>query len=278
VTRVDLHLHTTASDGLRSVDELVGEVAAAGVSVMAVTDHDTMASVPRASTLCADAGLTLVPGIEITAMEAGRDVHILGYFLDPGHDGLQQFLERQRKSRIERVHAIGERLAAAGAPIDIQPLVQNATHQDGHSIGRPQIARALVAAGHASSTDDAFERWLSRGRPAFVPRAGTSPEQVIAVIHEAGGLASLAHPGIAGVDDRLANLRNDGLDALEAYHSDHDATARDRYLALARQLNLLVTGGSDYHGDPAHGLAPGMVTLPAHEWERLSAWPRRSSR
>jgi predicted metal-dependent phosphoesterase TrpH len=278
VTRVDLHLHTTASDGLRSVDDLVREAAAAGLSVMAVTDHDTMAAVPRATALCAEAGLTLVPGIEITAMEGRRDVHILGYFLDAAHEGLQQFLARQRRSRLERVYAMGERLAAAGAAIDITPLVHDADRQDGHSIGRPQIARALVAAGHASSTDDAFDRWLSRGRPAFVPRSGTPPGQVIAIIHDAGGLASLAHPGIAGVDDRIDRLRDEGLDALEAYHSDHDDHARDRYLALARQLNLLVTGGSDYHGDPAHGLTPGTVTLPAREWERLSAWPRRSSR
>jgi 3',5'-nucleoside bisphosphate phosphatase len=277
VTRVDLHLHTTASDGLRSVDDLVREAADVGLSVMAITDHDTMASVPRAWALCAQAGLTLVPGIEITAMEAGRDIHVLGYFLDAAHDGLQRFLARQRQNRVDRVHAISDRLAAAGAPIDIQPLVADADRHDGRSIGRPQVARALVAAGHASSTNDAFERWLSRGRPAFVPRAGATPEQVIGVIHEAGGLASIAHPGIAHVDDRIRGLKDAGLDALEAYHSDHDDAARDRYLALARELDLLVTGGSDYHGDPAHGLNPGDVTLPAHEWERLSAWPRRSS-
>jgi 3',5'-nucleoside bisphosphate phosphatase len=278
VTRVDLHLHTTASDGLRSVDDLVREAVDVGLSVMAVTDHDTMASVPRASELCAQAGVTLVPGIEITAIEAGRDIHILGYFLDPQHEGLRGFLARQRKSRIDRVHAIADRLAASGAPIDIGPLVQSASKQDGHSIGRPQVARTLVAAGHASSTNDAFERWLSRGRPAFVPRAGATPEQVIDIIHEAGGLASIAHPGIAHVDDRIPSLRDSGLDALEAYHSDHDDAARARYIALARELNLLVTGGSDYHGDPAHGLNPGDVTLPAQEWERLSTWPRRSSR
>jgi predicted metal-dependent phosphoesterase TrpH len=278
VTRVDLHLHTTASDGLRSVDDLVREAVDVGLSVMAITDHDTMASVPRASALCAQAGVTLVPGIEITAMEAGRDIHVLGYFLDAAHDGLQQFLARQRRNRLDRVHAIADRLAAAGAAIDIEPLVSDADRHDGRSIGRPQVARALVAAGHASTTNEAFERWLSRGRPAFVPRAGANPEQVIGIIHDASGLASIAHPGIAHVDDRIPSLKDAGLDALEAYHSDHDDAARDRYLALARDLNLLVTGGSDYHGDPAHGLNPGDVTLPAHEWERLSAWPRRSLR
>jgi 3',5'-nucleoside bisphosphate phosphatase len=140
------------------------------------------------------------------------------------------------------------------------------------------VARALIAAGHAASVDQAFERWLSRGRPGFVARAGAPPEDVIAIIHEAGGLASLAHPVLALIDERIPSLRDAGLDALEVYHSDHDEAARERYLTMAGRLGLLVTGGSDYHGDPAHGLAPGSVTLPLREWERLSEWPRRSSR
>lgn len=229
-------------------------------------------------TLCADAGLALVPGIEITAVDAGHDIHMLGYFIDPAHDGLQAFLAQARANRIARVHAIAERLAGAGAPIDVGPLTLQASRQDGHSIGRPQVARALIAAGHAADVSDAFDRWLSRGRPGFVARSGAAPEEVIAVIHEAGGLASLAHPVLAGLDARIPALRDAGLDALEAYHSEHDADTRDRYLAMAATLGLLVTGGSDYHGDPARGLAPGTVTLPCREWERLSAWQQRSSR
>lgn len=221
--------------------------------------------------------MTLVPGIEITAMEAACDVHILGYFFDPAHEGLQAFLTRARASRLARVQAIAERVASLGAPVDATRLFA-ADRQDGRSIGRPQIARALVEAGHAADVADAFDRWLARGRPGFVPRSGATPEEVIAMIHEAGGLASLAHPVLAGMDARIPQLRDAGLDALEAYHSDHDPATRDRYVSLARSLDLLVTGGSDYHGDPAHGLAPGTVTLPAQEWERLSTWPRRSSR
>jgi predicted metal-dependent phosphoesterase TrpH len=275
---VDLHLHTSASDGLYTPEMLVQQAAAAGLTTIAVTDHDTTAAIAAARSLCAAAGLTLVPGIEITAMEAGHDVHVLGYFIDSAHEGLQAFLARARANRVDRVRAIADRLASCGAPIDVAPLVRDAAKQGGTSIGRPQVARALIAAGHARDMNDAFDRWLGRGRPGFIPRAGEPPEHVIRAIHEAGGLASLAHPALAQMDDRIPSLAAAGLDALEVYHSDHDEAARDRYVALASQLGLLVTGGSDYHGDPAHGLAPGSVTLPAREWERLSAWPPRSLR
>ncbi len=275
---IDLHLHTTASDGMCSPEQLVREASAAGLTTLAVTDHDTTAAVADTAAASAAAGITLVPGIEITAMEAGRDVHILAYFIDPSHEGLQAFLAHARASRLERVAKIAGRLAELGAPIDVSPLLAGAASRNGRSIGRPQIARALVAAGHAADTNDAFDRWLARGRPGFVPRSGASPEQVIAIIHEAGGLASLAHPVLAQCDARIPELRAAGLDALEAYHPEHDGATGDRYLSMARELGLLVTGGSDYHGDPAHGLSPGTITLPAQEWERLSAWPQRSSR
>ena len=254
------------------------QAVAAGLTAMSVTDHDTTAAVVRTGMLCEAAGITSVPGIEITAMESEHDVHVLGYYIQPDHEGLQTFLARARASRMERVRAIADRLASLGAPIDIAPLIRDAATQEVRTIGRPQIARALVAAGHAADTNDAFERWLARGRPAFLPRTGAPPEQVIAILHDAGGLASLAHPGLARMDHRIPQLVEAGLDALEVYHSDHDEIARRRYAEIAARFRLLVTGGSDYHGDPAPGVALGSVTLPARDWERLSAWPRRSSR
>jgi len=243
---------------------------------MAVTDHDTVAALAEAGAACVASGLALIPGIEITAIENGGDLHVLGYFIDQASVPLASFLETQRRSRIERVKETAHRLVSLGMPIDVAPLLADASRDDGRSIGRPQIARALIAAGYALDTNDAFERWLGRGRPAFVPRSGATAEEVIATIHEARGLASLAHPGLARVDARIMELCDAGLDALEAYHPDHDPEARERYLQMARAHGLLVTGGSDYHGDPAHGLSPGAVTLPAAEWERLSAWRPRS--
>jgi hypothetical protein len=273
---IDLHLHTTASDGLCSPRELVERAAAAGVTTLAVTDHDTTAAVAEVEAHAAAAGIRFVPGIEITAIDDGADVHVLGYFLDTASPRLAAFLAAQRMSRVERVKAIAERLATFGVHVDPESVITTAGRHDGSSVGRPQVARALIAAGHAIDTNDAFERWLARGRPGFVPRNGATPEEVIAIIHEAGGLASLAHPGLTKVDGRIPALRDAGLDALEAYHSDHPPEIRGRYVVLATELGLLVTGGSDYHGDPAHGTAPGMVALPPHEFERLSEWPRRS--
>lgn len=267
--KVDLHLHTTASDGRCTPQDLVDRAAAAGVTVMGVTDHDTTAAIDEVTDAARTRGIEVIPGIEITAVEAGRDVHILGYFIDPADVQLSGFLIRQRTQRIARVKAIGDRLALLGMPIDILPLIAKAKEDGGRSVGRPQIARAMIAAGYVADTRDAFDRWLATGRPAFVPRAGAPPEEVMKIVHAARGIASLAHPGQTGVDARIAAYVDAGLDALEVFHPDHDRPSTDRYRDLAARLRLLVTGGSDFHGDPSHGWEPGAVTLPADEWLRF---------
>ena len=267
---IDLHLHTTASDGRLSPTELVAVAAASGVRILAVTDHDTTDGLDESAAEAARRGLVTVPGIEITAVENGRDVHMLGYFFDPFEESLVQFLIRQRATRITRIADMAVRLAELGLAVDAGPLLDNARRRNNKSIGRPALARAMIAAGHVATTNEAFDKWLGQGRPAFVERAGPSPEEVIETLHRAGGIASLAHPGRTKIDGRIAALREAGLDAIEAYHSDHDTAAIDAYLALARGLDLLVTGGSDFHGDPAHGLEPGASTLPQLEWDRLS--------
>jgi hypothetical protein len=238
---------------------------------MAVTDHDTTAAVAHVRDAARAQGIDAVSGIEITAMDEGRDVHILGYFFDPLHEPLGVFLARQRASRIARVEAMGERLASLGVPIDVGAILDRGRREPGRSIGRPQIARAMVEAGHVTAVRDAFDRWLTAGRPGFLPRAGSPSEAVIDIIHQAGGIASLAHPGKTAIDPRIRALKNAGLDAIEAFHSDHDAATVRRYQELARELNLLLTGGSDFHGDPERGQAPGSSTLPDAEWERLRA-------
>lgn len=267
---IDLHLHTTASDGRLTPTELVALAAASGVRILAVTDHDTTDGLDEAAAEAARRGLVTVPGIEITAVENRRDVHMLGYFFDPFEESLVQFLISQRATRITRIADMAVRLVDLGLPVDVQPLLDDARRHQNKSIGRPALARAMIAAGHVATTNEAFDKWLGQGRPAFVERAGPSPEEVIGTLHRAGGIASLAHPGRTKMDGRIAALREAGLDAIEAYHSDHDAAATQRYLALARGLDLLVTGGSDFHGHPAHGLEPGASTLPQPEWERLS--------
>jgi predicted metal-dependent phosphoesterase TrpH len=271
VTRVDLHLHTTASDGRCTPLELVEQAAAAGLRVIAATDHDTIASVDEVRARAAERGIEAIAGIEVTAIEDGRDIHILGYFLNPSDASFLAFLAGQRRIRVERVKAIAAKLVALGMPVDLSAALAAADTQSGRAIGRPQVARAMINAGYVTNTREAFDTWLGRDQPAFVPRSGPSPEAVIATIHRAGGLASLAHPGRTQIDARIPALRDAGLDALEAYHSDHDAAAADGYLRMADNLGLLVTGGSDYHGDPAHGVSIGSATLPAEAWQRLHA-------
>jgi 3',5'-nucleoside bisphosphate phosphatase len=271
VSRIDLHLHTTASDGRCSPLELVEHAAAAGLSVMAATDHDTTASVDEVRVRAAERGIDAIPGIEITAVEDGRDVHVLSYFLRTTDVSFREFLAGQRRTRVERVRAIAGRLAELGMPVDLSEALAAVGHQSTRAIGRPQVARAMVAAGHVADTREAFDKWLAPDLPAFVPRSGPSPETVIETIHRAGGLASLAHPGRTQIDARIPELRDAGLDALEAYHSDHDAAAADRYHRMADDLGLLITGGSDYHGDPVHGVSIGSSTLPSECWQRLHA-------
>jgi predicted metal-dependent phosphoesterase TrpH len=267
----DLHLHTTASDGRCTPEELVDRVAAAGVTVMAVTDHDTTAAVHEVQAVASARGVEAHAGIEVTAVDDGRDVHVLGYFLNPSEPRLMQFLRTQRETRVKRVHVIAGRLAELGVPIDLQALLDESERNPGRSIGRPQVARALIRAGHVADTKEAFDRFLANDGPAFVTRPGSSPEVVVGIIQGAGGLASLAHPGRTRVDSRIAQLAAAGLDALEVYHSDHDEAAVRRYHAMATELGLLMTGGSDFHGDPSHGIEPGASTLPDIEWQRFSA-------
>ena len=274
---IDLHLHTTASDGRCTPTELLERAAAAGVTAMAVTDHDTTAAVGEVQALARARDIEAISGIEITAVEAGRDVHILGYFIDQDNAQLATFLSRQRAQRIARVEAVCDLLAQLGMPIEMLPVLAQARESgEGRSIGRPQIARAMVAAGHVADTREAFDKWLATGRPAFVPRAGAPPEEVITIVRGAGGLTSLAHPGQTAIDARIPAYCLAGLHAIEVYHPDHDTASTERYRQLASRLMMLITGGSDFHGDPSHGLAPGSVTLPNDAWLRFRAAARHA--
>jgi predicted metal-dependent phosphoesterase TrpH len=259
---IDLHLHTSASDGRHAPRELVDLVVAAGIRVMSVTDHDTVAAHPEAAAAAAALGVGFVPGIELTTVWNGRDVHVLGYFLRSDDEHVAQLVATQRQARLERARTMVALLDRAGAPIDIARRLEAAV-ADRRSIARPELARALVQAGHAASVADAFDRFLSEGRPAFVPHCGPSPMQALAAIHAAGGLVSLAHPGLLrDSDDLLCRMRDDGLDGIEAYHSEQDPATQARYALLAREWGLAVTGGSDFHGDGRPGRDLGRASLP----------------
>jgi predicted metal-dependent phosphoesterase TrpH len=238
--------------------------------VLSVTDHDTVAGCGEAADSCAVAGIQFVPGIEITAVRDDIDIHTLGYFLDIGSPALKTFLAEQRQRRIVRLREMVDRLGELGIALDADVILQPAIDDPAKAVGRPWIARALVAAGHVATVSEAFERWLATGRPAFIPRVGPAVDEVIARIHDAAGVASIAHPGLLKRDDWLPEFVESGLDAIEAYHTEHTPDVTARYLDLADHLGLAVSGGSDYHADDVHGgSAPGSVSLPQDAFERL---------
>lgn len=268
---IDLHLHTNASDGHCSPQEVVARAVDAGLSVISVVDHDTFAAQPEVSRAASDAGLRAVPGIEITAVWQGVDVHILGYYLDPDSDRLAAFLKGQRTDRLRRVRTILERLRALGVDVPFEQVVVPVGDRVPNAVGRPQIARALVQAGYVADTREAFDRYLAEGQRAYVPRIGSAPAEVVGLIVSARGIASLAHPGLLGRDDLIPRLVSAGMQALEVYHPDHAPEDVDRYLALAARHHLVPTGGSDFHADEAHGAVLGRATLPRACLERLDA-------
>jgi predicted metal-dependent phosphoesterase TrpH len=268
---IDLHLHTTASDGRSTPESLVAEAAAAGCRTIAVTDHDTTSAVDRVAAAARDAGLAFVPGIEMTAVDRAKDIHILGYGIDTTDADLAAFLAEQRLLRRARVVAIAERLSEAGAPIDIDVVLASAA-STGRALGRPAIAAALVAAGHVPTMNDAFDRYLADGRPGFVVRDGAPPATIVERILRAGGVASIAHPGKYGRDDLIAPLVDAGMRAIEVFHPDHDRAAVERYQTMAASFGLVMTGGSDYHG-PGTGRASalGRIGPPTEQLDALMA-------
>jgi 3',5'-nucleoside bisphosphate phosphatase len=266
---IDLHLHTTASDGKLRPSEVVARGAAAGLRVISVTDHDTVAGLTEARDSARALDVRLVDGIEITAIECERDVHVLGYFFDPTDTHLASFLEAQRADRVERVREIAARLSGLGYDVEVEALIAAALACTGRSVGRPMLADALVAAGYVADRSEAFDRLLGNNKPAFVPRRGPAVARVIAIIAAAGGIASLAHPGLLRLDEHIPRFAASGLAAIEVRHREHDEAAEARYRALAASLGLAVSGGSDFHGEPATN--PGSVTLAVEDFQALEA-------
>ncbi len=266
VTRVDLHTHSRRSDGVLEPAALVAAAAAAGVRLLALTDHDTLAGVRELlgpGALPLPPGFELVAGIELsTTAGADRELHLLGYGLDPDDEGLEARLASLRAERRRRFERIVDRLRAIGFPIDEALAGFDLAAID--ALGRPTIARALVAAGHASSVADAFERFLGRGGPAYVPRPKLDPAAAIGLVREAGGFAVLAHPADVLPDDRLlAALAGAGLAGLEVYYRGYSPEVVATLAATARRHRLLATGGTDFHGDDGpYDLAARGIEVP----------------
>jgi len=275
-SRVDLHCHTTASDGGLSSIELVAQAASLGIEVLAITDHDTTDAVPEALAEGQRHGVIVVPGVEISAVSEREEIHLLGYFVDPENAELQTLLSRAREARRVRAKEMLDRLAKLGLPIEWNRLIE--VSGDSSSIGRPHVATTLLEAGHVSSYDEAFDLWIGRGGPAYVERYKLSPQEAVSLLKRGGGLPVLAHPYIySRTGDRklaldlkhwLPRLREAGLEGIEVYYPNYPASARRHLLALAVKHGLLITGGSDFHGGVL-GNGLGGVAVPWAVWEGL---------
>lgn len=241
----DLHLHTRFSDGTFTPEELVGHAARQRLTALALSDHDTVAGCDRAARACAQAGLEFIPATELTAELADTELHLLGYGFDTANPALLRAMSTFQQVRQERILAMVERLNRLQVPLTAEEVLALA---DCESPGRPHVARALVARGICSGVDEAFARFLKKGRPAWVPKAKVAIAEAIRLVQEAGGVAILAHPGLNQADPYLPALVEAGLDGLECYHSKHSPSVASHYVDLARRHRLLITGGSDCHG------------------------------
>lgn len=244
---IDLHMHTTASDGVLSPSALVERAFDVGIRILSVTDHDTMAGIEEASGAALARGMKFLPGIEITAVDNRKDIHMLAYFLENEEKRLEPFLARQRSDRVRRAREMSKKLSKLGVSINIDEKILRC-ESTGKVVGRPDVANALLAAGHVASVQEAFDRFLGDDCPAYVPRKGISPAEVVRVVTQVGGVTALAHPGLLKQDSLIPNLARNGLDAIEVYHSDHAPSDEARYLRLSEEHGLAVSGGSDFHG------------------------------
>ncbi len=268
--RIDLHSHSLASDGQYAAAEVATRAAAAGLSVWALTDHDSLAALPEGASAALRAGIRFVPGIELSVQFDRREVHVLGHFVDPASDALRRFEDLLAEKRRLRMGEIIQKLAALGVPLEPDEIER---FSGGKTLGRPHVARALVERGIVGTVKEAFERFLGEGKPAYVGRYRLTAPEAIDLVHGAGGTATLAHPGVNKIErGDLARLRGWGLDGVEIDHPDHNPSVRDKYLRIAREFDLVPTAGSDFHGE---AVAPdrrlGDATMPQDELARLEA-------
>jgi hypothetical protein len=270
ISSIDLHIHTSASDGTLSPEQAVAVAAQSGVEVLGVADHDTLEGLAAALAAGQRLGVTVVPGVEINTDYEYTEAHVLGYFVDHDSPQLNEALEDIRRRRWERAREMLARLARLGMPLEERRVRELAA---GGSVGRPHVARALVEAGYVKTGGEAFGRFIGRGQPAYVPRYHLTPRAAAQAVRAAGGVAVLAHPSKVGDDALVQALIEQGIEGLECFHCDHSAAHSRHYTALARQLGLVITGGSDSHGPRSERpVAIGAVAVPPWVWEELLAY------
>ncbi|MNK25704.1 hypothetical protein D3C87_440310 [compost metagenome] len=249
--RYDLHTHTQASDGMNAPAENVRLAKQKGLAGIAITDHDTVAGISEAMEAGKRIGLNVIPGVEISTRAAGKDIHVLGYYLQYEGERLCSRLEHLRTVRETRNERIIEKLNDLGIPITMNEVISGLGRELGpdDSVGRPHIADVLVQKGAVADLREAFDKYLAEGAAAYISLPKVSPVEAITWIKEAGGAPVIAHPGLYGDDDLVRHIIKEGQPAgIEVYHSDHGPEEEGRYSDMAREYGLIMTGGSDYHG------------------------------
>ncbi len=262
----DLHLHTNFSDGTYTPEELAGHAQRCGLAAVALTDHDTVEGCARMAVACAERGIEFIPAAELTAELDHIELHILAYFLDTSHARLLAELAKYQLVRQNRIREMCAKLNKLGVPLAAESVFAIANCK---APGRPHVGRALVQAGYCATLDEAFDRYLKKHRPAWVPKTKIHSFDAIKLIHEAGGLAVMAHPGLNRTDDIIPDLVTAGLDGIECFHSRHSTAACEHYVLIAEHHNLLVTGGSDCHGMNKGKPLIGTLRIPYEYVSRL---------
>jgi predicted metal-dependent phosphoesterase TrpH len=250
--KADLHMHSTASDGSYTPEELMKKCAEAGLTLVSLTDHDTTQGIAPAKRAAEELGMKFINGIELSSRAEGKHVDILGYGIDPDYGPLQEALTFQQNMRVERMVKMLEKCNDEGMAISFEEVK---VYAKGDTLSRPHVAKVMVEKGYSSNVKEAFRKYLADGKPCYVPKEKEmTPAEAIELIHEAGGLAIVAHPVFYSLDDEIFKwLVSGDLDGVEVYHRDHDKAAVSRYKALAekaeaeRVKSVLVTGGSDFH-------------------------------
>jgi 3',5'-nucleoside bisphosphate phosphatase len=276
--RVDLHCHSTASDGEYPPAEVTRRARAAGLAAIALTDHDTTDGVAEATQAGETLGVRVVAGCEFSVKAPWGELHLLAYFLPPGHPRLERFLVGTRTARRQRAEQIVGHLRGLGVPIELDDVERVA---DGGALGRPHVARVLVQRGVSDDIGDAFTRYLGRGRPAYVEKPLPTLEQVTELVHAVHGIAVAAHLGTHGTEEQIRRFQAQGLDGLEVRHPSHPPSTERRLTTLAQRLGLAISGGSDWHGDSELGdshAALGGIEVPLDWLDRLEARRDQTSR
>ena len=262
----DLHLHTYFSDGTFSPEEVVERAEQQGLKAIAVTDHDTLDACPRAKEACDDRGIEFVYGTELTAEIDGSEVHVLGYFLNIEDPQLQSQIELFRKARVDRIYKMVDCLNKMGVQMEAKEVFEIANCK---SPGRPHVARALIKKKVCPNYEAAFSRFLYNDGPAWVPKTRFPASDAIDIIHNAGGLAVLAHPVLNKRDDLIPELKDQGLDGIECFHTKHSGFQAKKYCQIANDNDLLISGGSDCHGFSKNRPLIGKIRLNEDYFSRL---------